>query len=98
MVKEISYEDYKRFCSYLSSKDVFFYIKTLFVRFRGDSTVYAIKTPADKDISSLYYTLEKKHHLTYYTMEEFKSGLSVSDKVCVVKKNMYKDKNILVTL
>ena len=95
-VKEIPYDYYKRFCSFLPSKDVLFYLNTLFAIFPGDSVVYAIKTPIKKKSSDVYKNLVAKEKITEYTLSEFVEDLPFAEGSEAEKK--YKGQNILVRI
>ena len=61
MVVEISYEKYKAFCSYLPCKDVFYFIKNLFIKFPNDDTIYAIKYDFKKGPEVSYNNFFQKY-------------------------------------
>lgn len=95
-VTEISYEDYKKFCSYLPCKDIFYYLKTLFVSFNDGKTIFAVKIPSSANPHDVFNKLKSKNQITEYSLAQFKLGMNSVEQSVVVDKNLYRDKNILV--
>lgn len=95
MVCEINYEQYKEFCSKLSCKDAFYFLKNLFVKFPNDTTIYAVKSEIDKDPEQIFQQLEEKGLINHCNLEDFISGLP-DETLTYLKEDMYKDKSFLV--
>lgn len=98
MILEIPYDKYKYFCSLLPCKDVFYFLKNLFVKFPNDDTVYSIKVKIGEDSEKVYNSLKDKNELITYNLSEFLKGLPTNDNGIYVKEDMYNDKSILVIL
>ena len=98
MVVEISYEKYKAFCGYLPCKDVFYFIKNLFIKFPNDDTIYAIKYDFKKGPEVSYNNLITSNSIEMISLADFLLGLPVSDAGTNIKDDLYRDKNFLVLL
>lgn len=98
MVVEISYEKYKTFCSYLPCKDVFYFIKNLFVKFPNDDTIYGVKYDFKEGPEVSYNNLITPNSIEMISLADFLLGLPVSDAGTYIKDDLYRDKNFLVLL
>ena len=98
MVIEIGYENYKTFCSYLPCKDVFYFIKNLFVKFPNDDTVYGIKYDFHKSPETSYNILISSNEIEIISLHDFLIGLPVSEAGTYIRDELYRDKNFLVLL
>ena len=98
MVVEIGYEKYKIFCSYLPCKDVFYFIKNLYVKFPNDETIYGIKYDFQKSPEISYNTLISANEIEIISLKDFLKGLPVSDAGTYIRDELYRDKNFLVLL
>ena len=98
MVSEIKYDKYLEFCGMLPSKDVFYLIKHLFVKFTGDDTIYAVKYPASQNIEKLYNSLQKNKTLVVMSLSEFLSGVPVNETFAIPNEGLYLNKSILVVI
>ena len=98
MVKAISYDKYKHFCSFLPCKDVFYFIKDLFIQFDDDETIYAVKYDVKSNPDSVYNELKKDGKVEIWSLFDFLKGLPTSDNGTYIQDNMYRDKSILVKM
>ncbi len=98
MVFEIGYEQYKEFCSKLPCKDVFYFLKDLFVVFPFDNNVYAIKYNWKKTPESAYNELVKNNMIVEWSLSEFMSGLPTTENGTFIKDELYRDKSVVVKL
>lgn len=98
MVLEISYEQYKEFCSKLPCKDVFYFLKDLFVMFPYDNNIYAIKYTWSKTPEKAYADLVKNNKVVEETLSEFLIGLPTTENGTFIKDELYRGKSILVKL
>lgn len=100
MVKEITYKKYKEFCTNFIGKDIFFYIRNLFVKFPDDETIYGVKYDLNKSPDAVYSEICEHNTLTIYSLSEFISGVPIVTKE--LRKNvnieMYAGKDILVVI
>lgn len=98
MVLEIGYEQYKEFCSKLPCKDVFYFIKNLFVSFPNDENIYAVKYNIHKSPKKVYEKLVIENELIRQDLEEFLLGLPRTDNKTFIIEKMYKDNSFLIQL
>ena len=98
MVKEIGYEQYKYFCSFLPCKDVFYFIKNLFVQFDNDETIYAVKYNFNSNPEKIYSDLISNNNIESWSMADFLKGLPVNDNGTYIQDGMYRDKSILIKM
>lgn len=100
MVKEITYEKYKEFCKNFIGKDIFFYIRNLFVKFPDDETIYGVKYDLNRGPDAVYSEICEQNTLTIYSLSEFISGVPIVTKE--LRKNvnieLYAGKDILVVI
>lgn len=98
MVVEIGYDKYKTFCSYLPCKDVFYFIKNLFVKFPSDDTIYGVKYDFKKNPENSYNELVSINGIEIISLNDFLTGLPVSDAGTYIRDELYRNKNFLVLL
>lgn len=98
MVLEINYEQYKDFCSRLPCKDVFYFLKDLFVAFPCDDNIYAIKYNWKLTPENAYSELLKNDKIVENTMIEFLAGLPTTENGTFIRDELYRGKSILVKL
>lgn len=100
MVKEITLARYNEFCSKFKGKDVFFYVRNLFVKFPDDDTIYGVKYDLNKVPDVVYSEICSQNTLTIYSLTEFIKGVPIITKeLCkTVDIEMYDGKDILVII
>lgn len=97
-VRAISYQQYKDFCSLMPSKDIFYFLKSLFIKYKNEDVIYGVKYNSNQSPENLYKTLESKNKIIVLTLEDFLSGLPTNEGNCLIQEDKYKDKNLLVLM
>lgn len=100
MVAEISYEDYKRFCNLLPSKDFFYFVDNLFVCKNDNlSNIFNVKVKDYENTSrleSFFYELRENKEIIELSLEEFLKGFYSVESKGYIDDAFYRSKNFLV--
>lgn len=100
MVAEISYEDYKRFCNQLPSKDFLYFVDNLFVCEKNNlSNVFNIKVKEYSNtnrLESFFNELKEHNQIIELSLEEFLKGFYSIESKGYIDDTFYRAKNFLV--
>lgn len=97
MVVEIPYAKYKEFCSKLSSKDIFYYLRNVFVKFPYDDTIYAVKYKIGGKPHKIYDSLLRNKKITEVHITSITENTLQAENRVLGTSN-YKGKSVLILL